>query len=525
MTNVLDYLYASTARLPDKAALADPDTCLTYRQLTDYARAAGTVLAGHCSPRQPVAVFMEKCCAAVATFYGAVHAGCFYTFLDPSLPAARLSHVLQVLQPAALVTDSKHLAGAQALNAGCPVLLAEEVFAAAADETVLAARRAAACDTDPLYCNFTSGSTGVPKGVAVCHRSVIDFIEQFVPVFGLEENDIFANQAPLDFDVSVKDLYSALKTGARVELLPRSYFSFPTKLMDHLAARQVTVLVWAVSALCIVSTMKGLEYNRPEHIRRVLFSGEVMPCKHLAYWCGFYPDALFVNLYGPTEITCNCTYHVVTGAEEGTLPMGHAFANERVFLLDGDDHEVTAATPDVPGEVCVAGTALALGYYNDPERTAAAFTQNPLNLLWPERIYRTGDLARYGKDGLLYFAGRKDFQIKHMGHRIELGEIEAAAAAQPGVERTCCIYLHESQTLLLVYSGSAEKRPLLTALRGVLPQFMLPTAFLKLEQLPVTKNGKLDRAAMTAAYEAAKEAEKAEKAARRAAKAAANGGN
>ena len=524
MTNVLDYLYASAARLPDKVALADPENSLTYRQLADRVRHGGTALAQYALPRQPIAVYTEKCCEAVAVFYSAVQAGCFYTFLDPSLPAVRLSHILEVLNPAVIVTDAKHMAGAQSLNAVCPVVLADELFAAQPNEAVLSARRATACDTDPLYCNFTSGSTGIPKGVAVCHRSVIDFIEQFVPVFSFEENDVFANQAPLDFDVSVKDLYSALKLGARVELLPRSYFSFPTKLMDHLAARKVTVLVWAVSALCIVSTMKGLEYNRPAQIHRVLFSGEVMPAKHLDYWRSFYPNAMFVNLYGPTEITCNCTYHIVTGTEEGILPMGRTFANERVFLLDENNCEICAAQPDQPGEVCVAGTALALGYYNDPDRTAAAFTQNPLNKLWPERIYRTGDLARYGADGLLYFVGRKDFQIKHMGHRIELGEIEAAAAAQSGVERTCCLYLHESQTLLLVYSGTVEKRPLLTGLRSVLPQFMLPTAFLKLDQLPVTKNGKLDRTAMTVAYEAAKEAEKAAKAARRATKSAASGG-
>lgn len=348
---------------------------------------------------------------------------------------------------------------------------------------------------------------------------MIDFIEQFVPLFGLAEDDVFANQAPLDFDVSVKDLYSALKLGARVELLPRSYFSVPTKLMDHLAARGTTVLVWAVSALCIVSTMKGLEYNRPAAIRRVLFSGEVMPPKHLAYWRGFYPDALFANLYGPTEITCNCTYYIVAGTEEGALPMGRSFPNERVFLLDENDRQITPAQPDTPGEVCVAGAALALGYYNDPRRTAAAFPSNPLNPFWPERIYRTGDLACYGADGLLYFAGRRDFQVKHMGHRIELGEIEAAAAAQPGVERACCLYLAESQTLLLAYSGSAGPKPLLTALRAVLPQFMLPTAFLPLAQLPVTKNGKLDRAAVAAAYAARQQAQRAEKAARRAARA------
>ncbi len=517
MTNVLQYLERSAARCPDKTALADPHASLSYAQLCAAARAVGSALAEYAAPRQPVAVLLEKSCAAVSAFYGIVHAGCFYTFLEPELPAVRHGQILAQLHPAALITDEAHLETARALQPGCPILLLGALTAQPANEAVLAARRAGACDTDPLYCNFTSGSTGVPKGVLVCHRSVLDFIRVFVPLFGLAEDDVFANQAPLDFDVSVKDLYSALYLGARVELLPRSLFSRPAMLMDHLAERKVTVLVWAVSALCIISTMQGLAYRRPEGIRRVLFSGEVMPPKHLAVWREAYPEAMFVNLYGPTEITCNCTYHIVRGDEEGALPMGAAFPNERVFLLGAGDALIGPDAPDEEGEVCVAGTALALGYCNDPERTAAVFCQNPLNLSWPERIYRTGDLARYGQDGLLYFCGRKDHQIKHMGHRIELGEIDAAASAVPGVVRCCTVYIHASQTLLLAYSGGVTRDELLGALRPVLPQFMLPTALLPMDSLPVTKNGKLDRSAITAAYE---EARAAEKAARRAARAA-----
>ena len=371
------------------------------------------------------------------------------------------------MTPAFLVTDEAHAAAAAALGYSGQITRLDDLLAAPANAALLAARRRQAVDVDPLYINFTSGSTGVPKGVTVSHRSVLDFIPQFAEIFGITQNDILGNQAPFDFDVSVKDLYTALYTGAKVQIIPRAYFSQPTKLMDYLADHEVTILVWAVSAMCFVSIMNGFSYRIPSHVRQVLFSGEVMPIKHLMKWKSALPHARFVNLYGPTEITCNCTYAILPDrdfAPDEALPIGRAFPNEKVFLLDENDALVTV--PGQAGEICVSGTALALGYYADPVRTAQAFTQNPLNTNWYERIYRTGDLARYDESGSLYYIGRRDFQIKHMGHRVELGEIEAAAMRCDAVTRACCTFDAERQRLHLFYTGSCEKAALLAARKG-----------------------------------------------------------
>ncbi len=283
--------------------------------------------------------------------------------------------------------------------------------------------------------------------------------------------------------------------GAEVVLIPRSHFSFLKNLLELLQERRVTTLIWAVSALCLISTMDGLSFLRPESLKRFMFSGEVMPLNHLQYWKKYYPGAEFVNLYGPTEITCNCTYHVV-GADAGPaapIPIGKPFPNEWVFLLDEQDRQVTQ--PGQEGELCVSGTAVTLGYYNDPERTAKAFTQNPLNTAFPETIYRTGDLAKYGGDGLLYCVGRRDFQIKHHGRRVELGEIEAALAAC-GAKRACVLYMDTEERIIAYVIADQEPAELMKALKLKLPDYMIPAEIIKAETFPLTHNGKLDRKAL-----------------------------
>ena len=300
-TNILDWLEATSARCPDAPAVGDDQTDCTWAQLADTARRAGSFLASRTMPRRPVAFYLEKSVSAFAAMLGTVYAGCCYSVLDTRQPASRTLQVLDTLTPAFLVTDEAHAAAAAALGYSGQIIRLDDLLAAPADATLLAARRRQAVDVDPLYINFTSGSTGVPKGVTVSHRSVLDFIPQFAEIFGITQNDILGNQAPFDFDVSVKDLYTALYTGAKVQIIPRAYFSQPTKLMDYLADHEVTILVWAVSAMCFVSIMNGFSYRIPSHVRQVLFSGEVMPIKHLMKWKSALPHARFVNLYGPTK--------------------------------------------------------------------------------------------------------------------------------------------------------------------------------------------------------------------------------
>ena len=243
-----------------------------------------------------------------------------------------------------------------------------------------------------------------------------------------------------------------------------------------------------------MARLNAFKAIRPLYLKNVMFSGEVMPPKTLQYWMQTLPEARFVNLYGPTEITCNCTYHIIQSADEvlEEVPIGKPFANCDVFLLDGD----APVTEDGKiGEICVTGTCLARGYYNRPALSAAAFTQNPLNPSYREFMYRTGDLGLW-KDGLLLFAGRKDTQIKYMGHRIELSEIELCANAAHGVEVSACVFDGETTRLTLFYTGSKEEKDLLAHLRDKLPKYMLPTICRRIESFPQNRTGKIDRKAL-----------------------------
>ena len=492
MKTVLEYLENSTNNCSDKIAVIDENGKYTYKELTELSKKIGTKLTEYFETRNPVPVLTEKGKDTLATFFGAVYAGCFYVLLNPDLPKVRLEHIVNVLGAKNIVTDKAHKESALELINEDNIIYIEDLKNTEINEEKLKKIRENVLDLDPLYANFTSGSTGIPKGVLVGNRSVIDFIDNFTEIFNITEKDIIGNQAPFDFDVSVKDIYSSIAKGATLVIIPKRLFSIPAELLDYICNNNVTTLIWAVSALCLITTFHALDYKTPDTVNKILFSGEVMPIKHLKQWIEHLPNAMFVNLYGPTEITCNCTYHIVDkNLNYEKIPVGKAFPNEQVFLLDENDKLITDL--EVQGEICVKGTCLALGYFNNKEQTNSRFVQNPLNDKYIDMIYKTGDLGEYNQDGEIVFLGRKDFQIKHMGHRIELEEIERAMEKVNGVERSCCIFNEQKGKLYGFYVGNTEKDEVVKYLRENLPVFMVPNKINQIEKFPITKNGKIDR--------------------------------
>ncbi|MDO4337329.1 MAG: amino acid adenylation domain-containing protein [Eubacteriales bacterium] len=497
--NVLDYLERAGEKHPDKVVFADPLHEITYKECIRNARSIGTRIARMGRTCKPVAVLIDREIESLEMFMGSVYSDNFYVPVGKKLPPGRISMILKSVHPLCLLCRESDREFVLSLDYDGEVLFYEEIVGTEADEELLLDIRKRHIDTNPLYAIYTSGSTGTPKGVLVCHRSVIDLVEQFADCFGFDENEVFGNQAPFDFDVSVKDIYSTLRNGATMCIVTQRMISFPKELIPYLNEKKITTVIWAVSALALTASFKGLERDLPKYLKKIMFSGEVMPVKVLNYWREKLPDAMYVNLYGPTEITCNCSYYIVDrefGLNE-TLPIGTAFPNTEMFLLNEQNQP---AGENEIGEICVRGTSLALGYYRNPEATEKAFCQNPLNQDYPELIYRTGDLGRY-RDGELYYVTRRDFQIKHMGHRIELGEIETVLDSLDYISRSCCIYDGQREKIYMFYQAEeACDRRIVKDLQVYLPKYMCPNKYVFMEQLPLNKNGKIDRAALKERY-------------------------
>ena len=490
--NVLEYLDEIAARLPDKPAFCDDALQLCFGELDRRSRAVGTALALRGFYGEPVVVFMEKGPAAVSAFFGTLRAGCFYVPLDEEMPRHRIELIFELLQPRIVIYDHTTQAALEGLDFHGAALAYGELIQSEIDEPALQKIRARAIDTDPIYVVFTSGSTGKPKGVAACHRSVIDYVENLSEVLRINENTIFGNQAPLYVDACLKELYPTLMFGATTWFVPKSFFSFPLKLVEFLNAKRVNTVCWVASAFTMVAALRILDVLKPEHLRTIAFGSEVFPAKQLRAWLKACPDARFLNLYGPTEATGMSCYYELPGDFEGEkVPIGGPFKNTDVFLLDENNARIEA--PGMPGEICIRGTCLTLGYYADPERTAQSFMQNPLHSRYDEKIYRTGDLAQYNDKDELMFLSRKDYQIKRAGYRIELGEIESAAHSVEGVHAACCLFHDAKKKIVLCYAGVILRADLNEALKAKLPQYMMPNVIHQLDTLPLTPNGKIDR--------------------------------
>lgn len=488
--NILEYLESTRRRVPDKIAFADEEQTLTFDALYTQARGVGTALCRDGLCRQPVVVLMRRQSVTIAAFLGIVYAGCFYVPLDPEMPRLRVETILRNLQPAACVCEEATLKQAEELENIGKIYRYEDISATVAEDGALAAVRAEQLDTDPVYVVFTSGSTGTPKGVVGCHRAVIDYIENLCPVLGFDENTVFGNQTPLYFDACLKEILPTLKFGATTWLIPKKLFLFPVTLVEYLNRRKINTLCWVVSALTYISAFQTFEKVKPLHLRTVAFASEVFPIRQLKLWREALPRTRFINLYGPTETTGICCYYEVDRdfAEDETLPIGRPFPNTQILLLDGNNR---VPPPGEQGEICVRGTRLTLGYYGS--KAPGGFVQNPLNPHYRDPIYRTGDMGRYNSRGELVFVSRKDHQIKRMGHRIELGEIEAAANADATVRSSCCVFDPAQGRLTLYYVGEITEGALRQTLKEKLPRYMLPQSLHRMDRMPLTPNGKIDR--------------------------------
>ena len=444
-TNIMEYLDYSAVKYKDKVAFDDLSKNITFGNLEKETKKIASGLLNY--QNKPIAIFMDKSVECITTMFGVIQSGNFYTIIDTNMPVDRINKIFDTLKPVAVITLEKLKKKTTEFK---NVLFYEDLSKNRINQKALDKIRELSVDTDPVYTLFTSGSTGIPKGYVINHKGVIDFIEAMTYTFDLKSKDVFANQSPLYFDLSINDVFGTLKNGC---------------------------------------------------LKRVLFCGEVMPNKQLNMWRKALPKVLYANLYGPAETVDASTYYIVNRRfkDDDMLPIGKPFKNTKVLVISEDNKLVTE--PEVIGELCIAGSSLSMGYYNNKEKTDAAYVQNPVNDSYIEMIYKTGDLVKYNKYNELVFVSRKDYQIKHMGYRIELGEIETAISKISSIETNACIYDDNKKQIVMFYTGKEMSTDeIIQKLKDKLPKYMLPNIAIYLKELPHNMNGKVDRKDLKTKY-------------------------
>lgn len=498
--SVLDYLEENCINIPDKISVSCEDDRITWSELWMRSRELGNgirKILGSVSKKTPIVIFMDKSIRHVVSIYGTLYSGNFYVPLDISTPIDRLNSIFNTLGEYRVLTSRDESSILEEAGYKGEYLVYEDLleeYAGTYRSAETDAVMNSIIDNDIMYVIFTSGSTGIPKGVAVRHRSVMDYIDSYMDEVGMLPDDICGNQAPFYADMSLRDLYMTLAAGAELCIIPTKYFTFPVKLLQYMDEKKISYCMWVPTVYRIVAQFKALSKLRPSHLRTLCFSGETMPVSVYKYWEESYPDIDFWQFYGPSEITGSCcSYKVINGKEyDDVIPIGRAYRNTGIALLDGEEI-IPESDTGHKGEICVYGTCLAAGYYNNDEKTKESFVELPSELGYDGKMYRTGDMAYYDKDGVLVFSGRIDYQVKHMGKRVELGEIEAAAGSLDDVEACVCVHNKKRDALILFYMGKGEAKDIMNALDTKLPPYMIPAAVNRVESFPQLPNGKLNR--------------------------------
>ncbi|MBR6252565.1 MAG: amino acid adenylation domain-containing protein [Clostridia bacterium] len=503
-TNLIEYLEKSAKEFSNKDAFVDEKNKYTYRDIQCISKKiANRINESLNSKNNAIAVFIDRNALCLCGFFGSLYSGNYYVPIDNKMPESRMKKVLSNVDSKVVLFLNKDLALINSLkeefNFDAINLddISNEYFSNTNKDYELINQKEV-IDVDPAYVIFTSGSTGDPKGIVISHKSVIDFIEWMTETFEFTDKDIMVNQAPFYFDLSVKDIYTTIKNGATCYIAPRKVLMFPSLLVDYTNEVNATSLIWATSCFNLVSNSKVFEKKTLKTVNKVILGGEVLYGKHLNNWKKYNPDIKYVNLYGPTEVTVDCTYYIIDKEynDDESVPIGKACHNKEVYLLDDNLNEVSNGEV---GQICVRGTGLAKGYINDVEKTKSSFVQFPKSS-YPDIIYKTGDLGYYNEDGLIVFASRKDDQIKHMGYRIELGEIEKAINSLGVINNAICLYDSIKEKIVCIYSGDDDQSKVIEELQKLIPKYMLPNMFVKKEDMPLNANGKIDRVKLKEEY-------------------------
>ena len=475
---------------------------ITYKVLNALSNCIANFLQNQgISKQDVVGIFNTKEPIGYATMLACLKLGAIYTNIDEENPKERLKKIFSTAQPKLLISD--HQPNATITETAQKLLiplyyLEEKDLADYGDQNLQLTK--AITGSDPAYIMFTSGSTGMPKGVLISHSNIIGFIDWSSHRYDISPNDIFAQVSPIYFDNSVFDFYTALFSGASLAPIKKEALKNPLELVKTVDRLGCTVFFSVPSLLIYLSTMKVLHKEVLNSIRIFTFGGEGYPKSKLKKLYEIYsPHARFINVYGPTESTCICSSYEIGQEDfenlEGLPPLGKINKNFDYLILNENGMSVNVGET---GELCLLGPNVGLGYYNDMERTNISFVANPLQKNYFEKMYMTGDLVYADESGLLWFTGRKDNQIKHMGYRIELEEIENAINSLACVNQSAVVYkrIHTTYGKIVAFIATrdnAKESEIKKLLQDLLPAYMIPNIIQIYERLPKNPNGKVDK--------------------------------
>ena len=492
--NIVDLFDSTVETKGSQIAIEHNDETISFYELKNKARSVATLLLkrNEALINRPIAVFLPKEINTVISDLGVLYSGNAFMNLDVKMPVDRIRNILEKIKPITIITNKKYFELLK--NIAIPMIDIESVEENI-DYKLINERKKKQIDTDPMCIINTSGSTGTPKGVVLNHRSFFDFTDWALETFSFDGSEVIGSLSPVVFDIYDFELCMLILKGSKLILLDSSLAMFPANLLKEIDNKKVNFIFWVPSIMVNIANLDLLKKILPINLKMIWFAGEVFPTKQFLYWYDHIQKATFVNLYGPIEITLDCTYHIIDERpmEDEPLPIGKPCRNSDIIILNEDNQQTLE---NVEGELCVRGTSLAMGYYNDIEKTATAFVQNPLNNSYPELIYKTGDIVSKDRNGIIHFKGRKDSLIKHMGYRIELGEIEHMIVNELKLVDYCCaVYDDANKKIILFYEKDEEIAPQIfrKSLMKFFPSYMLPSNFKRMDLLPRNTNGKIDR--------------------------------
>ena len=509
-------LTASATAHPDADAVRLVDEVITYRELEIRSnQLAHALLAAGVVPGDRVGIYLKKSPAAIVSIFAILKTGACYVPVDANAPGARLVEIARQCAFRALITSvvlySKIDRGLKEESKDTALFFVDELpkdsissRCQALPDVLLQypeeAPVAEVIDHDLAYILFTSGSTGTPKGVMLSHLNALTFVNWAAETFGITSHDRLSQHAPFNFDLSVFDIFVAVKAGAAICLVPEGLAVFPLQLSAFIQKQKITVWYSVPMVLMLLLSRGKLDEGDFSSLRIVLFAGEVFPTKHLRTLMEKLPHPRYANLYGPTETNVCAYYEVAALSAEATasIPIGKACANTELIAIDESGERVSG--PGKEGLLYARGSTVMQGYYGRPENTKAAFSPNPFAVGRDENLYCTGDWVTLDENGDYLFVGRKDHMIKTRGYRVELGEIESVMVAHPAVDEAVALAIPDEAVgntiqavVTLAGDGSLEAAELKRHCAEKLPAYMVPEKIDFAATLPRTDNGKIDR--------------------------------